>query len=352
MARSTCHALADAFIERHRLQFSITPLLESSRAQLEEARLARDEAVRVYVEQASRSGIAQLETQVPRLEIELASLETELFSARVRGEEISRLRTSLENRLQGMPAEVEVLGPSAMIPNEEYETQLTLKRMLLAQKQEMLIQNRPSEEVRRQEREFDNQIAKVDKKLGETPKAVPQSTEQENLGPSAMETRLVDLEVEDEALSVRLGLLESRLETKRAGLIEIQRQLLTATMLRRDLITARDAEEARYAHLLQRSSVLEALDEIDVNEEASLRALQVPTLEHEKVGPMRASLALKGLLVGIAAAIAFAVLRQRFERRLRYPEAFERVRGVPVLGVVPHLSSLRRLERGTLTGRG
>jgi capsular polysaccharide biosynthesis protein len=58
------------------------------------------------------------------------------------------------------------------------------------------------------------------------------------------------------------------------------------------------------------------------------------------------------LLVGVVAAIALAVLRQRFERRLRYPEAFERARGVPVLGIVPHLSSLRRLERGRLVGRG
>jgi len=353
LARMICQTLADAFIERHRDQFSIKSLREKSVGQLEDARQTRDEAARAYVEQASESGIAQLETQVPRLETDLASLESELFAARVRSEEISRLRASLSNRLQGIPTEVEILRPNVMVPNEEYETQLTLKRMLLAQKQEMLIQNRPSEEMRRQEKEFDNQIAKVDKKLKETPKVIVQGTEmQENLGHSAMETRILDLEVEDEALSVKRGLLESRIETKRAQLIEIQKQLLTATMLHKDLASARDAEEAQYARLQARLSVLEALDEIDVSGEASLRVLQTPTLELEKVGSMRASLVLRGLLVGMLAAIAFAILRQRFERKLRYPEVFDQARGVPVLGVVPQLTSLSRLNPRTLGGRG
>jgi len=349
MARTIVQALAGAFIERHRDQFSIQSLLEKIRGQVDAARLARDETARTYVEEVSQSGIAVLETQVPRLETELSALESELFAVLVRREEISRLRTSLSNRLQGIPAEVEIQRPSVMIPNEEYETLLALKRQALAQKQEMLIQSRPSEEMRRREREFDNQIAKIDQKLKETPKAIAQDSEmQENLSHSAMETRIVDLEVEDEALPVRIGLLESRLDTKKARLTEIQKKLLNATMLRKDLASARDAEESRYAHLLERLAVLEALENIDAHGEANLRVLQAPTLEHEKVGPRRASLLLKGLLAGLLAALAFAILRERFERRLRHPEMFAQARGLPVLAVVPHLSALRRLKKDAL----
>jgi capsular polysaccharide biosynthesis protein len=345
-ARMIVEALTTAFIERHREQFSIESLLHESRDHLAAARQSRDDAAEAYVEQVIQSGIAGLETQVPRLETEISLLQSKLFEARVRREEIVQLKSSLSDRLQGIPAVILDRRPSVLIPNEEYETLLALKRLLLAQKQEMLIQERPSEEMRRREKEFDNQIAKLDQELKGTPKAVAQGAEmQENLGHSAMETRIVDLEVEDQGLAVRIGLLESKLDTEKSRMSVLQKQLLNATMTRTDLAAARDVEEGRHAHLLNRLSVLEALDKLDVNEEANLRVLQAPTLEREKVGPRRASLLLKGLLAGMLAAFAFAVLRQRFERRLRHPETCEHVRGVPVLGVVPPLSSLRRLEK-------
>lgn len=344
-ARTIVQALAQGFIERHRAQYSVKSVLERSRSQLEQARQDRDEAAKAYVDQVSRSGIALLESQLPRLEVEVSAVEADLFAARLRKEEIARLRSSLSERLTGIPAEVEIQRPAVMVPNEEYETQLALKRMLLAQKQEMLIQTRPSEERSRQEKEFDNQIAKVDQKLKGTPKVVVQGSEMhENLGHAAMESRIVDLEVEEETLPGKLELLESRLESKKARLAELQKQVLSATMLRKDLAAGRDSQESRYAQLVNRVSMLESLESIDANEEANLRLLQAPTLELKKVGPDRLSLFLKGLLAGMAAALAFAVLRQRFDRRLRYPEMFERARGVPVLGVVPHLSSLRRLR--------
>lgn len=350
-ARTIVQALTAAFIERHRAQFSIQSLLTRSRSQLEKARADRDAAAKAYVDQVSQSGIIVLESQMPRLEAELSAIEAELFAARVRREEISRVRASLSGRLEDIPAEIEIQRPAVMVPNEEYETQLSLKRMLLAQKQEMLIQNRPSEELRRREREFDKQIAKVDETLKATPKAVLQGSEMQlNLGHAAMSSRIVDLEVEEETLPVKVGLLESRLEAKKTRLADLQKQLLTATMMRKDLTAARDAQESHYAHMMSRVATLESLENIDANEEANLRVLQAPTFEPEKVGPKRFSLFVKGLLAGIVAAIAFAILRQRFDHRLRYPETFERVRSVPVLGVVPHLSSLRSLRRRALVG--
>lgn len=351
LARSIVQALANAFIARHREQFSIHSLLVSSRSRLAEVKLTRDACAKAFVEQVSQSGIAALETQVPRLETELGALESELFAARLRREEIARLRTSLSSRLLGVPTEVEVLRPAVMIPNEDYETQLALKRMLLAQKQELLIQSRPSEESRRRDKAFDEQIGKLDLKLKEMPRTIAQGSQMhENLGHAALQARIVDLDVESEALPVKLGLLETRVDTKRTRLGEIQKELLGASMLRKDLAAARDAEELRYARLLERSSVLEALDAIDATEGANLRVLQAPTLEREKIGPRRASALFLGLFAGVIAALAFAILREVVERRLRAPEVFERLRGVPVLAVVPRLSSLRRLRERALAG--
>jgi len=353
MARTIVRALSNAFIQRHREQYSIQALTERSRVQLEEARAARDKSAEAYVDQVSQSGIVVLETQVPRLETELSGLEGELFAAHVRREELSRTRTSLSNRLQGIPAEIEIQRPAVMIPNEEYETQLALKRLLLAQKQELLIQDRPSEERQRREKEFDNQIAKLDERLKATPKVTVQGSDmQQNLGRAAMEARIVDVELEDEALLVKLGLLEARVETKRARWSELQKQLLTSSMARKDLAATRDAQDLRYAQLLGRYSVLQGLENIDASTEANLSVLQAPTLELEKIGPRRGSLFLKGLLFGILGAVSFAFLRAQFERRLCYPESFEQARGVPVLGVVPRIAALRSMGRLALTGEG
>jgi len=352
LARKIVQALDDAFIERHRAQYSLQALLSASRAQLELGKTSRDEAAAAYVELVSKSGIAALETQVPHLETELSALENELFEAKVRREEIARMRAALTDRLAGIPTEIESQRPAVMIPNEDYETQLALKRQLLGQKQEMLVKERPGEERKRKELEFDNQITKLDAKLAVTPKAVLQGAEmQENLGHSAMEARIVDLEVEDDALPVKLGLLESRLATKRESLSEIQKQLLSATMLRKDLGAARDAEESRYAHMVDRLAVLETLEKAEAEEGPNLRVLQAPTLEPEKIGPKRGVLVLAGLLGGLVAAVALVLLRQYLERRLRHPETFELACGVPVLALVPQLASMRRLKKLARAGR-
>ena len=353
-ARTIVDALLREFVLRHTQQFSIETLLVESRRQLESARQARDAAAQAYVDQVGSSGIAVLQSQVPRVETELSAIESDVFAARLRKEEIGRMRASLSDRLEGIPEEIEILRPAVYVPNEEYETQLALKRTLLSQKQEMLVRDRPGEERRRREKEFDNQIAKIEDKLRITPKTIEQGTEMlqanANLPHSEMQNRIADLAVEEETLPAKLNLLETRLEAKKARLNELQKQLLSATMTRDDLAARRDAEEKRYGAMVERLSVLEALNNIDPNENSNLLVLQAATLEPVKIGPKRGSLFLKGLLGGIVAALAFAIVRQRFERRLRHPEVFELAHGVPVLGVVPHLTSLRDLRARALVG--
>jgi uncharacterized protein involved in exopolysaccharide biosynthesis len=289
MAQSVARALVNTFIERHRDQFSIRSLLEKSRSQLEEARLARDAAATACVEQVDPSEILVLETQVPRLEAELTSIENDLFVARMRREEIGQLRASSSAPAPGVPAEIEIRSPSAP----------------------------------------------------KTP--VVGAGVRENLA-----ARNVDLVSEDESLRINIRQLESRVNEKKAAVSELRKELLAVTMLRKDLIATRDAQESRYTHMLARVSVLQALENIDANEEANLCVLQAPTLEPEAVGPRRFSLLSRGLVFGMIAAVAYLAFRHRFEDRLCEPETFEQARGVLVLGIVPYLDSLQL--RGSVVG--
>jgi len=345
-AQEVVQALLVTFIARHRERYALTSVLERSRARLEEARLARDATATAYVEHVGRGGLTELEAQLPRVETELGAVESELFDARLRQEELNHLRTALARRLAGIPPEIESRRAAVMIPNEEYETQLGLKRMLLAQKQDLRILQRGSEESRRRERELERQIARVDQELATTPRTIPQGAEmQENLGHAAMEARILDLEVEQEALPARLTLLTARLDEKRARASELQRQLLAATMARHDLEAARDSAEALHGRRRERLAELEALASMDASDEANLRVLQSATLERDKIGPARARLVLAGVAAGLLLALALAVARQHLERRLRHPEDLHRLEGLLFLGTIPHLPSLRHLTR-------
>lgn len=348
-ARVITEALANAFIERHRDQFSTQPFVDKNRGKLADAKAQRDAAADAYFGHLDQCSFVDLAVQGPALLTEIEMLDRELFGARLRREEIAQQRSSLVDRMKGGPADIEVVRPAVLVPNEEWETLLTLKRTLLAQRTNLAFENRPLDEARRLRDQYDEQIARVEAQLRTTPKAVTQSTEQrESVGPSALAIQVGDLEVEDAALVVKVELLRARLDEKNALAQELRRCERTHA----DLASLRDAESGRYRHLVERFSVLEALGNMDVQEDANLRWLQLATLEREKIGPKRAGLLLKGLIAGLLAGVAIAVLRQRFDTTLGDPLEFERDSGVPVLGVVPDHAPLRAAHGAAIVGRG
>jgi uncharacterized protein involved in exopolysaccharide biosynthesis len=351
-ARAVVQALAAAFIERHKEQFSIQSMVEMNRRKVDDAKQARDRAVSAFVEHVNQSNFEDVDPQVPALQTEITAIETELFGARVRSKAITRQRASLSGRLDDVPVEIEVPGPVVMIPNEEYETQLMLKRSLLGQRTSLPLEGRSIDETHRRERVIDAQLEKVDEKLKQLPKAVAQNVEmRENLGHSTLSTRVEDLDLEDQELAVKIDLLQERLTQKQTQVRDLRKGVLLEALSRKDLELARDAAESRYTQLLARFSVLEALGSIELHEDPNLRVLQAPTLDPEKVGPKRLSLLLKGLFAGLLAGMTLAFVRQKFDPTLSYPEAFERTSGVRVLGIVPDLPSLRRLSTRPLVGR-
>ena len=67
--------------------------------------------------------------------------------------------------------------------------------------------------------------------------------------------------------------------------------------------------------------------------------------EARKVGPQRTKFVIQGLGAGAAAGLAFCILRQLLDRKLRYPPSVERVLGLKVLGVIPETRAWRRAGR-------
>lgn len=342
-AHAIVRALSEAFIERHRTQFSIQSLVEPNRRKVEAARATRDAAAGACVEDASAGSLEDAGPSATAILAEITGLEAELFGARVRQKAIVRQRAALSGRLADLPVEVALPGPVVLVPNEEWETQLMLKRSLLAQKQSLPLEGRTFEDMRRRAAVLEEQIEAADLALARLPKAVARDPAmRENLGHTALSTRVEDLDLEDQALVVQIESSQQRLAEQRAHLVSVRKELSIATLRRRDLDAARDAAELAYKDLAARFSVLEALGSIEAHEDPNLRVLQAATLEPEKTGPRRLALLMKGLCAGLVAGIAFAMLRQALSSVLSHPDAFERTHGVPVLGVVPEVAALRR----------
>jgi len=342
-AQQVLQALVSACIERHKEQFSSQGVLEKNRGKLEEAKRSRDEAAKAYFEHLANTDFVDLDSQYPGSVVEINALESQLFAANVRSEEIARQLELLS--AEGAAASGSTTARAPLhVPNAQYETQLALKRELLAQRWNLAFEKLSEDERRLRERDLDAQLIQVDQKLASLPMGsvrTPGSTASDRLSAGTVE----ELKLEELSLSVKVGMLEQRLSEKRARLTEITRQGLVEDLVRKDLANAREAKEAAYQSLLQRFSQLEGLVSMDLND-ANLQGLGAPTLDREPVGPKRLGLVLNGLLVGLVAACAFAVLRQRSDDRIWQPSAAEEACGVPVLGVVPAAGSRRRATDG------
>ena len=340
-ARVIAQGLADAFIERHREQFSIQSLVERNRGKVEQAKEDRDAAASAYVEHVNRTAATELDTLSPAYVTELSALEKELFDARLQLEQVRRKRASLTDRALEEPAPVLPSGPQIMVPNQEYESRFELKRSLTNQRLALAASDLAGAQ------ELDRRIDDLDRLLAKLPKTVAMSADQRQTVEEPVSAGRAELEIEEKALEVKVQMLDARYSEKKQTADEIRQRGLLSDLKLKDLASARDNAESRYRQMQGRFSVLEALSAIDINEDANLRVMQAPTSDRDKVGPKRVSLLLKGLIAGLLLGAVIAVMRQQLDTRLRYPDLFEKSYGLPVLGVVPQLSALRRLPRSS-----
>jgi uncharacterized protein involved in exopolysaccharide biosynthesis len=153
----------------------------------------------------------------------------------------------------------------------------------------------------------------------------------------------------------RLALLDGLIpaaDVRRTSLgEEIQRRRLELEELKgleprlRELASAAGEAEAEYRAMDATLRDLRALAVLDLEGKSNLSVLQEADLPMEKTGPKRLKLVVLGLGAGLALGTSAAVLRQAFERRLRYPSSVQRATGLELLAVIPESAEVRRLQR-------
>jgi uncharacterized protein involved in exopolysaccharide biosynthesis len=153
--------------------------------------------------------------------------------------------------------------------------------------------------------------------------------------------RLTELAGLIPAAKVRLEALQQDLAGREAQLDQLKR--LEPEL--RELASAAGEAESAYKAMEANLQNALALAKLDLEGKTNLSVLQEPNLPIEKTGPKRLKLIVLGLGAGLAIGTTFAVLRQAFERRVRYPASLQRSTGLELLAVIPESAEVRRLQR-------
>jgi uncharacterized protein involved in exopolysaccharide biosynthesis len=163
----------------------------------------------------------------------------------------------------------------------------------------------------------------------------PGTTVQESVNPRYTRLREELDGIMEEAVSLRSSLTKKveRQTFLQGKLVSLERCGPALHLLE----TAADENKKKLDSFLAARSkvgVLELLDSVNM---INLRPLQSATIPLTKSGPRRGRLVLIGGLLGLAAGMGLAFLRQTLDRKVRTTQDVGRVLGTPVLGVVPDL---------------
>jgi uncharacterized protein involved in exopolysaccharide biosynthesis len=280
--------------------------------------------------------IHDLELEKTTLAEKVLTLDEEL---RTKGLELDGVRMELvtirDQIAATLPTEERIVPP-APLENptyRQYLEQVAALEQKLAEFRSTFREESPG--FQRQVDDYQAEIARLHELLSETAPFLQ----------SEPRAQLVPNPHYDELISQR-----SELERREKSLVEVLRQSGEKKIaLDEHWIKLRDCEAdyrdftARLGHALDVREDLqdklkraEQLGFFDRDEQTlNLMTVQDATLALDKVGPDRTKSLLIAVMVGVFAGCALAVLRQLFDRRLRYRNNVERMLGVPVLGVVP-----------------
>jgi capsular exopolysaccharide synthesis family protein len=149
--------------------------------------------------------------------------------------------------------------------------------------------------------------------------------------PNLARTLLGELAAREQVLAPQLAVGGRELE-------EIPQRALEEARLRRDM----EMGAALYTSVQQRYDEARLAEASSV---ADVRILDAAVAPQERMKDMASRLLVLGFAVGLGLGLAGAVVADRIDPRMRYPTQVTRQMGLPILGVLPHVS-----DRGAAPG--
>ncbi len=247
----------------------------------------------------------------PGLEQTRDPVLTSFFAMKVDREGLRRDREAIERIIAAPPDSTDVVIELEAVPSVRSATELMAALNELTQK---------AAELRALRNRYTNDYPPLQRLAGDVAVLQRQSV-------PALARALV------EGIQAREQELDGRIGSASRDLRQIPPRAIEEARRRRDVAVAENLYtnlQQRYAeaHLAEVSSIpdVRILDAAATPEQASGRNM-VPML------------LLGGLAGGLGAGVVLSILLDRFDRRLRYPDQVTREMGLPILGVVPRVSS-------------
>ena len=138
-------------------------------------------------------------------------------------------------------------------------------------------------------------------------------------------------------LATRESELTRQVDDASVDLRSIPSRTIEETRLRRST----ELKEQTYTALQQRFDQARLAAEATVPD---VRILDPAVVPHRPIKNTKPRMLLMGLLAGVALGVVGAIVLDRMDPRVRYPEQISRDLGLPILGVVPHLRTKEPAE--------
>jgi capsular polysaccharide biosynthesis protein len=349
-AQQFCAELVDAFQERHREVFSAEARLEDQRQRVSDAMEKYQKCEADWNQYREDCGVFNFNqaNQANQQKIE-DNNEEEQACKRERTKLLEKI-TLYEKRANEVPEFKDVHVDPLVGANPDLgalrKQQSDLRRQLLL----LVPGSIPPNQLEQRRKETELQLERVEEEIQATEPTIefiPAHTVRE-INPEFTELKA-------ELLRLRSELLDAIEDIK--WLMDNGKALAED---RKSIAACKDihslhsglVEDARRDLTTQQGqlSKLEKLALAEMKGASALKPYWSPTLPLTKFGPSRVKPLLMGFALGLALGVGLAVLRQLADRRLRYPETLEKAMGLPVIGVIPEVRSLRGLHKANGQG--
>lgn len=337
LARDAVNAYLDTAVAWHREVFEAAYKREFLEEELAEAYADANESMRRLSEHQEECQFYDIELQKEQLVDELFQIDRKLEEGRIRVEEIGEELAVIATELGELDPTIDVPQGPESVPNFAYSALVKRLESLYLELSGLDVVYNPASDVYRAERErIQEDIAALESQLDDLPPSREIGAErvrrESNPRLEELESSRAALLQERQRLTVSTEKwADARLRTDERLVAVLQCEPVH-NLLQDDIGNTRGRARELSAQL-EKANIMQRID----SEErmSNLNVTQRATLPTSKEGPSRAKFVAFGFLGGLALGVAYALLRQLTDPRLRYPNSLEKRLGIPVLGVVP-----------------
>jgi capsular exopolysaccharide synthesis family protein len=278
--------------------------------QIKQLKLRLEESEKALLDFAEREQIVQITEKSSIAENNLASANAALgllISERIKNEQLwSQVERSTAINLP------------QLLTNSVIDNLRGRRNALVTEYQEKLETFKPSYPLMVQ---IDQKIKEIDRQLATEVKTIKAS----------LKAGYESSKSQEEEMTARIATLKSEV-------LELQKRMIRYNILKREVDTNREL----YNGLLQRFKEVDVAGGVGAN---NVFIVDKAMAASSPSSPILSRALLLALMLGLAGGLGTAYFLERLDDRVHSPDEIERISGLPILGIIPHIGAGTNVER-------